>query len=96
MIHLHYDDISRSNMQIHVRDTKKGWTAIPFSLNVVWISLHNTGLRKVVPVASCFRINLPVITDSQYSGTGMRRAVADAELPKTATPTVSAIALQPI
>ena len=24
VIHLHYDDISRSNMQIHVRDTKNG------------------------------------------------------------------------
>ena len=41
---------------------KTGWTAIPSSPSVAWISLHNTGLRKVVPVASCFRINLPVIT----------------------------------
>ena len=62
VIHLHYDDISRSNMQIHVRDTKTGWTGIPFFPNVVWISLHNTGLRKVVHVESCFLINSPVIT----------------------------------
>ena len=62
VIHLHYDDISRSNMQIHVRDTKNRMDRYTILSNVVWISLHNTGLRKVVPVASCFQINLPVIT----------------------------------
>ena len=28
VIHLLYDDISRTNMQIHVRDTRTGWIAI--------------------------------------------------------------------
>ena len=41
---------------------RTGWTAIQFFLNGVWISLHNTGLRKDVPVGSCFLINLLVIT----------------------------------
>ena len=62
VIHLHYDDISRSNIRSISGIRKTGWTAILFCPDVVWISLHNTGLRKDVPVASCFQINLPVIT----------------------------------
>lgn len=61
VIHLHYDDISRSNIQIHVRDTKNRMDRYTILSKRCPISLHNTGLRKVVPVASYFRINLPVI-----------------------------------
>lgn len=62
VIHLHYDDISRSNMQIHVRDTKNRMDRYTILSSVVWISLHNTGLRKDGLVESCFLINSPVIT----------------------------------
>ena len=51
VIHLHYDDISRTNMQIHVRDTK--------NRNGAWISLQNTGLQRAGPAASCSLINGP-------------------------------------
>ena len=61
VIHLHYDDIVQICRSMSgIRRT--GWTAIQFFLNGVWISLHNTGLRKDVPVGSCFLINLLVIT----------------------------------
>ena len=41
---------------------KTGWTAIRSFPSGVWISLHNTGLRKDGPVESCSLISSPVIT----------------------------------
>ena len=61
VIHLHYDDISRTNMQIHVRDAKNRWTVIRSFPNGAWISLLNTGLQRAGLGESCFPTNLPVI-----------------------------------
>ena len=81
VIHLHYDDISRSNMQIHVRDTKNRMDRYTFFLNGVWISLHNTGLKRASPW-NPVSINLPNYLTVSTLEQVMRRAVSDAELPK--------------
>ena len=54
MIHLHYDDISRTNMQIHVRDTKNGWTVIPFCLKETFCFLREYWFRKGRPKGILF------------------------------------------
>lgn len=58
VVHLHYGDISRTHMQIHVRDTKTVWTVIPFFPSGIWHFLQNTGLHVENPVIFFSRINL--------------------------------------
>lgn len=57
VIHLHYDDISRTNRHIHVRDTKNRMDryTIRFERNLE--ILTNYWLEKGRPVEFCFRIN---------------------------------------
>lgn len=62
VIHLHYDDISRSICRFTSGTRRTGWIVTQSFPSGVWISLHNTGLRKDVPVEFCFLINSPVIT----------------------------------
>ena len=59
---------------------RTGWIVTQSFPSGVWISLHNTGLRKDVPVEFCFLINSPVIylTVSTLEQV-MRRAVSDAK-----------------
>lgn len=58
VIHLHYDDFLRTNMQIHIRNTKNGWTAIQFFRKGTLHLLQNTDSKKANPEAFCFRTGL--------------------------------------
>lgn len=58
VIHLHYDDISRTNMQIHIRDTRTAWTAMPFFPSGILHFLQNTGLHVENHVIFFSQINL--------------------------------------
>lgn len=87
VIHLHYDDISRSNMQIHVRDTKNRMDRYTIlskrCLDILTQYWFEKGRPRGILFPNKFTGNyLTVSTLEQV----MRRAVADAELPKTATP----------
>lgn len=87
VIHLHYDDISRSNMQIHVRDTKNRMDCYTIlskrCLDILTQYWFEKGRPRDILFPNKFTGNyLTVSTLEQV----MRRAVADAELPKAATP----------
>lgn len=58
VIHLHYDDISRTNMQIHVRDTKNRMDRYTILSKETLHFLRNTGSGKADQRAFCFRISL--------------------------------------
>lgn len=87
VIHLHYDDISRSNMQIHVRDTKNRMDRYTIlskrCLNLLTQYWFEKGRPRGILFPNKFTGNyLTVSTLEQV----MRRAVSVAELPKEATP----------
>ena len=87
VIHLHYDDISRSNMQIHVRDTKNRMDRYTIlskrCLDILTQYWFEKGRPRGILFPNKFTGNyLTVSTLEQV----MRRAVADTELPKAATP----------
>lgn len=62
VVHLHYDDISRSNKSIHIRNTKTEETDILFLPTVHWIYLQNTGFNAVNQGIYCFQVNGLTIT----------------------------------
>ena len=85
--HLHYDDISRSNMQIHVRDKKNRMDRYTIlskrCLDILTQYWFEKGRPRGILFPNKFTGNyLTVSTLEQV----MRRAVSDAELPKKATP----------
>lgn len=87
VIHLHYDDISRTNMQIHVRDTKNRMDRYTILSRRNLELLTQYWFEKGRPRGILFPNQwtgdyLTVSTLEQV----MRRAVSDAELPKKATP----------
>ena len=86
-LNLHYDDISRSNMQIHVRDTKNRMDRYTIlskrCLDILTQYWFEKGRPRGILFPNKFTGNyLTVSTLEQV----MRRAVSDAELPKKATP----------
>ena len=87
VIHLHYDDISRSNMQIHVRDTKNRMDRYTIlskrCLDILTQYWFEKGRPRGILFPNKFTGNyLTVSTLEQV----MRRAVSEAELPAGATP----------
>ena len=87
VIHLHYDDISRTNMQIHVRDTKNRMDRYTIlskrCLDILTQYWFEKGRPRGILFPNKFTGNyLTVNTLEQV----MRRAVSDAGLPKNATP----------
>ena len=87
VIHLHYDDISRTNMQIHVRDTKNRMDRYTIlskrCLDILTQYWFEKGRPRGILFPNKFTGNyLTVGTLEQV----MRRAVSDAALLKEATP----------
>ncbi len=87
VIHLHYDDISRTHMQIHVRDTKNRMDRYTIlskrCLDILTQYWFEKGRPRGILFPNKFTGNyLTVSTLEQV----MRRAVSDAELPAGATP----------
>lgn len=87
VIHLHYDDISRTNMQIHVRDTKNRMDRYTILSRRNLELLTQYWFEKGRPRGILFPNQwtggyLTVSTLEQV----MRRAIAEAELPRKATP----------
>lgn len=87
VIHLHYDDISRSNMQIHVRDTKNRMDRYTIlskrCLDILTQYRFEKGRPRGILFPNKFTGSyLTVSTLEQV----MRRAVSDAGLPVKATP----------
>ena len=87
VIHLHYDDISRTKMQIHVRDTKNRmdrYTVLSKRcLDILTQYWFEKGRPRGILFPNKFTGNyLTVSTLEQV----MRRAVSEAELPAGATP----------
>ena len=87
VIHLHYDDISRTNMQIHVRDTKNRMDRYTIlskrNLDLLTEYWFQKGRPKGILFPNKFTGGyLTVSTLEQV----MRRSVAGAGLPKAATP----------
>ena len=62
VIHLHYDDISRTNMTIHVRNTKAAGIVIRSFHRRTLIFLQNTGSSAVAPGKYCSRAHGPAVT----------------------------------
>lgn len=87
VIHLHYDDISRSNMQIHVRDTKNRMDRYTIlskrCLDILTQYWFEKGRPRGILFPNKFTGSyLTVSTLEQV----MHRAVSDAGLPVKATP----------
>ena len=87
VIHLHYDDISRTNMQIHVRDAKNRMDRYTIlskrCLDILTQYWFAKGRPRGILFPNKFTGNyLTVSTLEQV----MRRAVSDAELSVKATP----------
>ncbi len=87
VIHLHYDDISRTNMQIHVRDTKNRMDRYTIlsqrNLDLLTEYWFRKGRPKEILFPNKFTGQyLTVSTLEQV----MRRSVAEAELPAGITP----------
>ena len=87
VIHLHYDDISRTNMQIHVQDTKNRMDRYTIlskrCLDILTQYWFEKGRPRGILFPNKFTGNyLTVGTLEQV----MRRAVSDAALLKEATP----------
>ena len=70
VVHLHYGDISRTHMQIHVRDTKNRMDRYTIFPSGIWHFLQNTGLHVENPVIFFSRINLQGIPYRFFRGTG--------------------------
>lgn len=62
VVHLHYDNISRSNKSIHIRNTKTEEIDILFLPTVHLIYLQNTGFNAVNQGVYCFQVNGLIIT----------------------------------
>lgn len=87
VIHLHYDDISRTNMQIHVRDTKNRMDRYTILSKRNLDLLTEYWFRKGRPKGILF----PNKFTGQYLTVGtleqvMRRSAAEAELPQGVSP----------
>ncbi|MCD7772431.1 MAG: site-specific integrase [Oscillospiraceae bacterium] len=87
VIHLHYDDISRSKMQIHIRDTKNRMDRYTILSKRCLDLLTRYWFEKGRPRGILF----PNKFTGEYLTVGtleqvMRRAVSDAGLPVKATP----------
>ena len=87
VVHLHYDDISRTNMQIHVRDAKNRMDRYTILSHRNLDLLTQYWFEKGRPRGILFPNQwtggyLTVSTLEQV----MRRAIAEAELPRKATP----------
>ncbi|MGY3662643.1 MAG: tyrosine-type recombinase/integrase [Roseburia sp. 1XD42-69] len=87
VIHLHYDDISRTNMQIHVRDTKNRMDRYTILSKRNLDLLTEYWFRKGRPKGILF----PNKFTGQYLTVGtleqvMCRSAAEAELPKGVSP----------
>ncbi len=87
VIHLHYDDISRTNMQIHVRDTKNRMDRYTILSRRCLDLLTEYWFAKGRPRGILF----PNQFTGSYLSVGtlekvMRRAVSDAKIPVKATP----------
>ena len=87
VIHLHYDDISRTNMQIHIRDTKNRMDR--------YTILSERNLEILTEYWFCKGRPREILFPNQFTGQYltvsaveqvMRRAVADAGLCNKATP----------
>ena len=87
VIHLHYDDISRTNMQIHIRDTKNRMDR--------YTILSEKNLEILTEYWFCQGRPRGILFPSKFTGQYltvsaveqvMRRAVADAGLSSKATP----------
>lgn len=87
VIHLHYDDISRTNMQIHVRDTKNRMDRYTILSKRNLDILTQYWFEKGRPRGILFpnRFTGDYLTVSSVEQT-MRRSVAAAGLPVKATP----------
>ena len=87
VIHLHYDDISRSNMQIHVRDTKNRMDRYTIlskrCLDLLTQYWFEKGRPRGILFPNKFTGNYLTVSALEQV---MRRAVSDAELPSKATP----------
>lgn len=87
VIHLHYDDISRTNMQIHIRDTKNRMDRYTILSKRNLDLLTDYWFQKGRPRGILF----PNKFTGHYLTVGtleqaMRRSVAEAGLPRKATP----------
>ena len=87
VIHLHYDDISRTNMQIHVRDTKNRMDRYTIlskrNLDLLTEYWFQKGRPREILFPNKFTGQyLTVSTLEQV----MRRSAAEAELPKGVSP----------
>ena len=87
VIHLHYDDISRTNMQIHIRDTKNRMDR--------YTILSERNLEILTEYWFCKGKPREILFPNKFTGQylsiraveqAMRRAVTDAGLPSKATP----------
>ena len=87
VIHLHYDDISRSKMQIHVRDTKNRMDRYTILSKRCLDILTQYWFEKGRPMGILFpgRLTGDYLTVNTVEQV-MRRAVSDAGLPKGVTP----------
>ena len=87
VIHLHYDDISRTNMQIHIRDTKNRMDR--------YTILSERNLEILTEYWFCKGKPREILFPNKFTGQylsiraveqAMRRAVTNAGLPSKATP----------
>lgn len=87
VIHLHYDDISRTNMQIHIRDTKNRMDRYTILSKRNLDLLTDYWFEKGRPRGILFpnKFTGHYLTVSALEQT-MRRSVAEAGLPRKATP----------
>lgn len=87
VIHLHYDDISRTNMQIHVRDTKNRMDRYTILSKRNLDLLTEYWFRRGKPTGILFpnKFTGQYLTVSTLEQV-MRRSAAEAELPKGVSP----------
>ncbi len=87
VVHLHYDDISRTNMQIHVRDTKNRMDRYTILSKRNLDLLTEYWFRKGKPRGILFpnKFTGQYLTVSTLEQV-MRRSAAEAELPKGVSP----------
>lgn len=87
VLHLHYEDISRTNMQIHVRDTKNRQDrfTILSERNLQLLTEYWFSYGKPRDILFPNKFTKGYLTVSSVEQV-MRRAVIEAELPKKATP----------
>ena len=87
VLHLHYQDISRTNMQIHVRDTKNRMDRYTLlsQRNLQMLTEYWFAYGKPMDILFPNKFTKGYLTVATVEQV-MRRAVADAELPTKATP----------